>query len=108
MKSEHSADTEYSDAQRGAIHSTVMALLSLPAYFLTLFGVRQMVVRGNVSSDTLESIGLVFLLFMFWNVLGLFLGVRAILSPRAFKPLGIFASTIHFIVLSMALATLMR
>jgi hypothetical protein len=107
MKSESPPEPQISDAQRGAIHSAVMAVLSVPAYFFLVLAISRMVDRGDLSDDTYESIGLVFLIFILWNAVGLFLGVRALASARAFRPLGVFAATIHFIILSMALTTLL-
>ena len=93
-------DSSISSEQRGAIHSTVMAILSIPAYVLTLMAAgRIFETDAGPNAETLEAIGFIFIIFLAWNALGLFLGVRALFSSRAFRPLAMFASTIHLFIL---------
>ena len=107
MKTEHADESKVSGDQRGAIHATVMAILSIPAYGFTFLAIDRMAEEKTVSAETVESLDLVFTVFLIWNTLGLFLSVRAILSPSAFTPLGVFAAAVHLMILVFAMGALL-
>ncbi len=104
---DHASSTGPSSAQRGAIHSAVMAVLSVPAYGFGILAIGRMAEEEHLSEDSLGVIGLVFLIFAAWNTFGLFLGVRGIFSPQCNKPLASFAAGVHLIVLVLILVTLL-
>ena len=90
-------------AARAAIHSAIMAALSVPAYGLTFLALSRIAEEEKVDVLSLGAIGLVLAVFVAWNGFGLVLGLWSILGTRRLHPLPMAACGMHLLVLILIL-----
>ncbi|MDX1565902.1 MAG: hypothetical protein R3236_10875 [Phycisphaeraceae bacterium] len=95
-------------AARAAIHSAIMAALSIPAYGLMFLAIGRMAEEEKMDVLSLGAIGLVLTVFIAWNGFGLVLGIWSIFGTRRLHPLPLTACGMHLLILILILILVLR